>query len=365
MLEKLVSYNIDNYIQICRECRRPFIFCDLNNNVNGYLCDDCFNSITRCQDCGKKVSFALFDGNCCIDCTSSKIIKNYNCRVQNYLSFLSYDSASNSIIKTVEPTPKTLYYGIEFEVQIRPQQAKEYLGFHNDDYKEYDDDDDDEEEEDLFENSSMTRQELANRCWNRLGKDFAIIKHDGSVGYGFEIVTAPATLEVQKRVFKRFLEWFRNTKAFRTFRATECGIHIHVSRDALSPLQIGKIISFVHSPKNDVFMYSIAQRYSDHYANWKHEKKVSDVLRASGNKYEAINLNNEKTIEFRIFQSDSRELQFMKNLEFVQALIDFSSVASIPQMKDFHNFVSFIKEDKCYPYLNEFCKTEGTFKLAE
>lgn len=321
-------YPTAKYHIMCEMCHNDFFCTELNHNTRGFLCDACYNSLVRCYDCGEMVRFEDVDGNCCLSCTSNKIIKNYNCRTQRYLGYCSY--VGKEIVCAPTPTPKTLYYGIEFEVQIR---AKE-----EDPADEFGEDID----EDNPRPSSELRTILAKNCWQKFGKDFAIIKHDGSIGYGFEIVTAPMTLNVCYEKFEPFLQWFRDTKLFRTFKSPQCGIHIHVSRDALSPLQIGKIISFIHAPTNKEFIEVIAQRKSNHYCDWSQDKKTSDVLRASGNKYEALNLNNAHTIEFRIFQSDSRQVNFFKNLEFVQALIDYTKIASISDTRDYSGFMKFV-----------------------
>src|SRR4051812_17519678 len=89
-------------------------------------------------------------------------------------------------------------------------------------------------------------------------KDFVIMKNDGSLpqGASFEICSRPATLEIHKKTWQTF---FQDEEIQKNLMPTKaCGMHVHINRDQLSDLQIGKIVFFVQSKENRKFIRLIA-----------------------------------------------------------------------------------------------------------
>lgn len=218
----------------------------------------------------------------------------------------------------------------------------------------------------------------------------AILTEDSSTGNGFELVTCPGTHqwhmeEAWKGFFKEDYEdpdlaryapsawlngWVNNGKptknkyliAAGAERRPICGIHIHVSRDAISPLQLGKMKYFVNTHQK--FIEHIAGRTSEKYAMYI-PSKVKDGLvhkhKTEGNRgnlsvhgrYTALNLDTGKpTFEFRIFRSNVSKAGFMKNIDFVHALVTWCGAVSSLDEKNLTvaNFV-------------DWCSTQrGTYK---
>src|SRR5690606_23053448 len=117
----------------------------------------------------------------------------------------------------------------------------------------------------------------------------------------------------------------------------------------------GKIMAFMYEPKNREFIYKIAQRPNNEYSDLNLTKKITDVLKPSGTKYEAINLNNKHTIEIRIFQSPVKKTDFFKNLEFFDCLIEFVKNHSIAMSNDKDIFLKYLEINKeIYPNLYKF-----------
>ena len=146
----------------------------------------------------------------------------------------------------------------------------------------------------------------------------------------------------------------------------KCGLHIHVSRDALTELQIGKILAFVYSGKNNAFMTHIAGRTSAQYAEMTScppfeidskgvikprrseytgliketrvltDPKTGKVLKTyevpkyhkGDNKYTAVNLRHKQTIEFRIFKGVDTAKEAITKLQFVDSLMEYTSCSS-------------------------------------
>lgn len=168
-----------------------------------------------------------------------------------------------------------------------------------------------------------------------------------------------------------------------------CGLHIHVSRDSLTELQISKLLNFVYHPNNTTFMMYVAGRKNDKYAemspksilkltpegklsidkrvirpthydrNTKSfkvsrdgaivERSKSSILYSPrhlqdgrGDKYTAINTLPEKTIEFRMFKGAGSAYEACVRLEFVDSILAFCEVASLSESSDYRNYLRWL-----------------------
>lgn len=195
---------------------------------------------------------------------------------------------------------------------------------------------------------------------------FAYLKEDSSLkkevqreGYSgaFEIVTHPATLPIQKKKWEHFLD--NRPKGLISKNAKSTGLHIHVERKQLGDLAIGKILAFVNSLQNKDFITAIARRESERYASLKPDKRVTDV-KYKGDRYEAVNLANDKTIEFRIFKGTMDKKEFMESLEFADALTSYVT-NELPAVREMmgktgiSGLARFVMRNrKTYPYFSQF-----------
>ena len=182
---------------------------------------------------------------------------------------------------------------------------------------------------------------------------FVIFKHDGSLASsgGFEIVTAPADLPLHKEKF---------TPVFNEFPPelivdSSTGMHIHLDRNALSPLMLGRMTEFMHNPNNKDFIQVVGERVFNTYSN-QLGLGYRNVLDSSngGSRYGTLNLCPQQTVEFRIFKSPKTFPSFIKNLEFVVALVQYfrtGITSTIP------------KEGKKYEVFLDYLKKENRSKL--
>ena len=157
------------------------------------------------------------------------------------------------------------------------------------------------------------------------------VMHDGSITEpGFEIISHPADYETVHKFADRFEALTESCKAF---HASSCGMHIHFSKEGLSELVLAKFLLFFADNKE--LIEKIAQRGTTEY--WKHEK-IDDVNRKVRNpkdyeRYEAINLGNDKTVEVRCFQSNLLTKRIKKNVQFVESLLEFCQNYELSNMK--------------------------------
>jgi len=210
-------------------------------------------------------------------------------------------------------------------------------------------------------------------------KDHAILKHDGSLASGgVEICTRPASYEVHRDSFKnlfRYLEEHKDNLPGKVIIDGSCGMHVHVDRAQLTPLQIGKIHVFINGSNNKTFISSIAKRYHVDYARLSPYPVVGHGNRArfirhmsqqgANIKYAMLNLGRTDTIEFRLFSGTFDYNQIVSNMEFCKALVDWTtpgrSTIHLGSNKqdtistDLHNptaFKQFVNDNsKDYPFL--------------
>ena len=191
----------------------------------------------------------------------------------------------------------------------------------------------------------------ANAVMDKLPTEYCILKDDSTIDHGFELCTRPATIEEHKKAWKGY--WKNPVRAVQS--GSHVGVHVHISRAPLSQLQIGKMIVFCHGEENEKFIErAIAERHNRTYADFKKRRKITDVCKAYHDR-DAVNLDNNKTIELRFFKSTTNEVKFWKNLEFAQALVSFThnSAHSIREM-NWKVFQKFVKRHKAtWPNLHK------------
>ena len=202
-------------------------------------------------------------------------------------------------------------------------------------------------------------QNLMDRTFEIL-QDFVVIKQDNSLLHGFEICSRPASLEFHKEKWVEFFE--KVVPDLQTFyllgrpcnqKFERCGMHVHINREPLSLLQIGKMVAFLHKKENYDFIKRIAGRESNSYCNYKFYRGFKDAKPEHYrvlNRKVGINLHNDKTVEIRIFKGTTDIKTFFKNLEFCEALTRFTfpGHTKIQDSTKQQNFIDFIYETPDY-----------------
>jgi hypothetical protein len=204
--------------------------------------------------------------------------------------------------------------------------------------------------------------------------NYTISKHDGSIGTGgLEIVTIPATLAYHKEFLDTHFFGMPNAFNKRLMVTNACGIHVHISKNALTALDLGKFMAFINSSKNAAFINDYAGRGENRfcartktsgvnskgidisakivtkacsmYIDALGQKKISGLStkRIEGRElhYDAVNIQNAHTIELRIFKSSSDRNRILRILEFCESLVKFVRCHSTQQMT-VYDYVEFI-----------------------
>lgn len=203
----------------------------------------------------------------------------------------------------------------------------------------------------------------------------ALPKRDGSIDSGVEIVTRPACIDTHKKQLSSFFA------AVKVQARSNTGMHVHIERSKLSQYQIGFIMEFLNSSDNLHQNQIVAGRQygTNHYTQARKEHTMTNgvffdtdrkkLSRHATNKYSALNTNKEHTVEVRIFSSPVTHEECSAKLDFVAALVKYSSpysvsVKSLKEKLSYPLFLAFVQANrKDYPdFHNYYIKTN---KLQE
>jgi len=185
----------------------------------------------------------------------------------------------------------------------------------------------------------MPKLNVTDDVYNVLGRDFVILKHDGSLsGHNpFEIVSIPATLQYHKERWKPFLE-SETKKYLKSYTTSTCGMHVHISREAFTGLHLAKFMRFINMLENKHFVETVAQRSANDYTRYQDLPLKEHIGNLDGRKFadqgslmrrQAVNCTNAKTVEVRIFKGNLGTISFLKNLEFVHSLYYYTKECAI------------------------------------
>lgn len=177
----------------------------------------------------------------------------------------------------------------------------------------------------------MSRMDTA---WRDLrmthAKGYLIQKTDGSVtgSHPVEFATVPCTVEEHRKVLAQaFPDGRFGGGKVRAWSNGSAGMHVHISRQFVSPLDCGKLGVFFHHPVNDKFLTDLSGRAPNTYCK-RLPSAVREAETGRGDRYVAFNREPKRTVEIRAFRPSPKITSIAKNLELVEAVIDW--VHTIP-----------------------------------
>jgi hypothetical protein len=208
-----------------------------------------------------------------------------------------------------------------------------------------------------FENEvSMRDGADLNRCAASILRNFEeediIIKHDSSVDNGFEVVSQPFTYKgyQDERWHKLFIPEIR--------AHSSCGMHVHVNIASFTSFHMYKFLFFIN--QHPTMISKISERTPNSYCKLHDGKAEKDVLKykkegLSTDRYRRVNIGKH-TMELRCFASAITYEMWKKNIEFVDALFNYTLITSKLEInpKTFKLYV--VKNQKEYPFLFAFFK---------
>lgn len=155
------------------------------------------------------------------------------------------------------------------------------------------------------------------------GEKLFYLKNDGSISYGFELVSHPCGLAYHQDSFgwPRILKYLNGMKCKSFHAESSCGIHVHVSRAAFSVTEQIRLTYFMNRHRGS--WETLAQRTSNQWSAFKNKPLHAEAL-GSGDRYEVVNGLNEDTLEFRLFKGTLRLVSFMAILELTETICRFT-----------------------------------------
>ncbi len=180
---------------------------------------------------------------------------------------------------------------------------------------------------------------------------YCFAERDGSLNHGFEMVTGYTGLDIHQKQLQFFKSPWRNVRSHDT---RTCGLHVHIDKAGMSLFHACKMVFFIHDSNNQKLIKDIARRANADYAQIKNKKASYQWLKrakSSGNplnylnedRREALNFQNDNTIEFRMFKGTLRYETIMACLEFTYATWFFCRDTGITELTT-ANFIDFIAQ---------------------
>jgi hypothetical protein len=298
----------------CNDCDKYFINDDEYHNVNDDygVCSRCSNNYRYSDRNGYYVDADEYDNDNDSGCD---LIGNYHSSLQDLEHIPSaYDK-------------RKILLGLELEIEVDGDNLRNKA-------------------EDILNN-------ITNHWINGRRYTYCLLESDGSLDHGFEMVTSWTGLDVHAEQLKYFNQKFRNMRSHNT---STCGLHVHIDKHDMSTLHASKLILFINDANNSSLIKAIARRDNTSFAKFKDKKtdkswikhslssssrKARQLSNLNIDRYEALNFQNERTIEFRLFKGSLVYSTIMACLEFTYASYFFTKDASITNLTT-HKFLEFI-----------------------
>ena len=189
----------------------------------------------------------------------------------------------------------------------------------------------------------------AARIMQEFGTDWLYFKHDSSLNNGVELVTHPISPSVMmsgevRDMWDRIVE-IALEEGLRSHDTRTCGLHVHVNRDYFGkPGKRQEIAELKLATVADRFFEPLtifSRRRGEQLRQWAKRPMlpVTDdgwQQRASScrslsctDRYRAVNVTNEATIEFRLFRGTLRAKTLMATFQFVSGLCAVAKSATV------------------------------------
>lgn len=324
---------------ICESCKetheRTCSFCDdtfYSLDIYDNLCYDCTENTFVCEECGGRFrldeEYRHDDYSYCENCYEEKaIIQDYNYK-------------PSPTFRKIPGENTELFMGIELEIDGAGESSR----------------------------NAKKIQDIT---------DLIYIKHDGSLNEGFEVVSHPCTFSYhsQKFPWREILEMAEDLE-YKSHDIGTCGLHIHISRDFFGnnyqeeDLNILKTLYIFEVFWSDILNFSRrtekqAQKWAKKYFNKERTEKLTDpemqkeLLDTAKNseRYYAVNLQNEDTVEFRIFRGTLNYNTFLATLQFIYNLCNMVKDIDINNLQKI-SFLDICNYNK-FPEMENYLKERG------
>ena len=203
---------------------------------------------------------------------------------------------------------------------------------------------------------------------------FTVYESDGSLDNGFEIISVPYDIEFYKEsgqdLINNMLDLLVKNK-FKSHDTTTCGLHVHVGRQGLGNTfkerhdNVLKVACIIEYFKPQLTLFS--RRKEGQLNRWckfvtsgidKEEltkEKIINIVEDNKGRYNALNLNNEPTIEFRLFRGTLKKESFLATLELVNNICKYCKENEIDSLQElnFYDIATYDLNEYVGQYLQD------------
>lgn len=160
-------------------------------------------------------------------------------------------------------------------------------------------------------------------------------KHDGSLSNGFEIVSHPTTMPFfmsQKNQWYRVMQRLVS-RGYLSHNVDTCGLHVHVSRKPIGEENVPKLMFLVNKFWKELCAFS--RRDMARVERWARRYECGDInsvedmrsyyhrVNLSGmERYHALNLCNQNTVEFRLFKGSLKPNTFFATIQLCECFVN-------------------------------------------
>lgn len=297
------------------------------------LCENCYDTLyPRCYFCGGRSLGEVFqkigERHCCSTCYERERTGLYGATGADMTRNSPPEGVANYSYK---PTP-IMYPNLDYDDPI-------YFGIE----LEADRDSGD---------FAVSTDAAANKVNELLG--YSYVKHDGSLREGLEIVTHPAKLsyhlQEKREAWIEVMRYLREA-GFVSHTGGYCGLHVHISSrpiEAASEDGIDKILYLWSKHWKQLVRFS--RRSTKRLEDWSRKcnvdipdavdenraasiaKKAKGDLLSSG-RYQAVNLQNSHTIEFRMLRGTLIPETFFASLQLIDRIVKVSMSHSLKELR--------------------------------
>lgn len=192
-------------------------------------------------------------------------------------------------------------------------------------------------------------------------KDWLYVLSDGSLqGYnGLEFVTHPIGIDY---LLSKGLSLIDQIRLHDCECDESCGFHVHVGRRELNDNQMISLLHFMYNERNEDFLFGLSNRTMDKFDCWADpcwEEDISISEYVKNCQYQTdknIVCVNERSLEFRMFGGTVDKKQIQANIEFVLALLEYTSDKKSKNLL-YGNFIAYVnRRQSLYPELYSFIR---------
>ncbi len=321
--EKAVEYNGDFYCSACVlpcdscGCLHPRRYSHMAEDSDcNYYCSRCYEEECYvCADCGRHYRYSdsvtAIDG--CYYC--EHCVEEHRSPIGSYHEFHEYGTIK--------------FYGDEDRSEVP------YMGL----------------EIETDTDHRIDRTAVINRFKDDFG-DFLHYEEDGSLRYGWENISQPASLSYHLGMMDKYKNMFDILKeeGLCSHDTNTCGLHIHIDRKYFGDKEdssVSKLLYLFERFRNELMVFSRrtesqandwarSRKHSNTKSGWiKKAIKDSKSYYDHSERYYAVNLTNTETVEIRLFRGTLNVETFEATLKFTNRLAELCKNVSAIELSKF------------------------------